>query len=887
MRRFLTGLGGSLLLLLLVYCLLTGLLGRHAVIIAATLVVGFNLLFFGVFRTGFNLRFADPSLTAAQLLAASATLFYVAYHAGPARPAFLFGVLTVFLFGVLRLRTRQLLAIALFDILIHAALIVWPLGAQGEAGPLIDLRLELLMLLMMMVSLTGFALMAGQIVALRSNVEGRNRELDDAVHKLKRRQQELSELQQLVQLGTWSRDWRDGTAVWSDVMYQMYGIDPAQPVPQREQVSALVHPQDRERYARYVDETDRSRSGGEIDLRITPRTGGVRWVRVQRHNILGADGALLRQYGTMLDITVAKQGERRLTMQHALTRVLAESASLGVALPQILRVMAEAQEWAAAACWRVAQDGLQLRCVDAWALDEAPLRDFSARQQDTRIALHPDRRGMLLRAWRSQRPHWVEDVMQDAQFNRRDAAGAANLHGAFVLPVVAAGRVLRVLEFYSHDARTPDTLLLELAQSLGNQIGQFIERRSAEAALSQAREHLDMAVKASGIGFWDFSIASGQTHYSAHVREMLGYDEASMPAGDAGFNGLVHPDERAALRAAHLAGIGHGKPYAMELRLRLRSGGWRWFRGRAQAFYDAGGKPVRVAGSLTDIEERKRIDRAKDEFVATVSHELRTPLTAIRGALGLLDGGVAGELPDDAKELVRVALSGSERLSRLVNDVLNLARIEAGATALTATAVTLDTLVAEAVSANQIYCSGVGVTLRAGGGTGGSRGAQLYADPDRLMQVLTNLISNAAKFSPAGSAVSVTSVRSGRRLRVNVIDHGSGIPASFRDRMFQKFSQVDSTDARAQQGSGLGLSICHALVTQMGGVIDFFSTAGGGTTFFVEFPEYDLERTQEHPAWKPAASVARAAVPPAAASAVLTAAATAATAATTPAKTAA
>ncbi len=866
MRRFLTGLAGSLLLLLvLLYCVLTGLLDRATGSFAAALVTGFNLLFFAAFRSGLNLRFADPSLTAAQLVASSATLFYIAYYAGPARPAFLFAVLTVFLFGVFRLRTRQLLVIALFDIFTHASLIVWPAAGGASA----DVRLEVLLLLMMTVSLTGFSLLAGQIVALRSNVEARNRELADAVRSLKQRQSELSELQQLVKLGTWSRNLGAGGAgdagegaVWSDVMFELYGLTPGQPVPPRQMIRQFVHPQDRELFDSHMKESGQAGTSSEIDLRIMPRGGGLRWVRVQSHNLRGSDGTLQRQYGTMLDISGTKQGEQRLLLQHALTRVLADAASLSAAMPAILRTIALSQEWVAAACWRVSTDGQQWRCVDTWALDELRLQAFSARQRATTIALSEERAGLLLTAWRSRRPGWIEDVAGAPGFGRRDAAAAANLHGAFVLPVVAGATVLRLLEFYSHDARTPDALLLELAQSLGNQIGQFIERRSAEAALASAREHLDLAVTASGIGFWDFSIGSGQTHFSVHVSQMLGYDEGSMPADQAGFAAMVHLDERAALRAAHAAGIAHGKPYAMELRLRMANGNWRWFRGRAQAFYDDKGQAVRVAGSLTDIEERKRIDRAKDEFVATVSHELRTPLTAIRGALGLLDGGVAGQLPEDANELVRVALSGSERLSRLVNDVLNLAKIEAGATAFTAAAVNLDTLVAEAVSANQIYCSGVGVTLRQGGGT---RGAQLHADLDRLMQVLTNLLSNAAKFSPAGSEVNVTTERRGQRVRVSVIDHGCGIPVSFHDRIFQKFAQVDGSDARAQQGSGLGLSICHALVTQMGGVIDFAGTPGGGTTFFVEFPEYDVDRTQENRAFTPVKITAGAAVPQAAA----------------------
>ena len=860
MRRFLTASAASLvLLLLLLYCAQAGLLARRAALLTGALVVACNLLFFALFRSGLNRRFGDASLTAEQLIAASATLLYAVAHGGPARPAFLITVLTVFLFGVFRLPTRKLLLIALFDVAVYAALIVWPLAAglvAPAAGAVpIDVRVDLLMLLMLGVSLGGFSLMAGQVVALRASVEQRNRELGHAVQTLEQRQDDLSELQKLAKLGTWSRHFdaagRPETGIWSEQMFHLFGLHPEQPVPQRDVIRAMMHPHDRALFDRYLTTTDQLTDA--IEARIVRRGSGVVWVRMQRHNVTSPEGTLLRQYGTMFDITDAKQGERRLMMQHVVTRVLAEAGTLNDAMPAILGVVGAAQEWVAAACWRVTQDGTQFRCVDTWQLDEVPLAAFSARQRDTRIATADERDGLLLTAWRTQRPHWIEDVMQAAGFGRRDAAAAAGLHGAFVMPVVAGGAVLRLIEFYSHDARTPDPLLIDLAQSLGNQIGQFILRRSAEAALAGARENLEMAVKASGIGFWDWQIGTDVTNYSEHIGPMLGYTTASMPPGQAQFAALVHPDDRAALRQAHAAGIKHGKPYSMELRLRLRNGEWCWFQGRAQVFFDAAGRAVRMAGSLADIEAHKRLDRAKDEFVGTVSHELRTPLTAIRGALGLLDGGVAGQLPAEAKELVQVALSGSERLSCLVNDVLNLAKIEAGATALAAAPLLLDDVIAAALRANQTYVREFGVALRSVTGT---RGAQVKTDAGRLMQVLTNLISNAAKFSPAGSEVQVTTARAGKWLRLSVIDHGSGIPENFRTRLFEKFAQADGTDARARQGSGLGLSICRALVVQMGGRIDFAGTAGGGSTFIVELPEYDPDTTQEYAVKQDAARAA-------------------------------
>ena len=855
MRRFLTGALSLLVVVgLMLYCLQAGLMRAADFWVVNALVAFWFLLFYALLRSGLNRRFADPSLTMAQVMAASAIMYYACLVAGPARATFLIAVLAVFLFGVFRLRRHQLLLLALFDVIAHVTVIVWtpPINLPGAFNG--DLRVEILQLLVMGASLTWFALMAGKVGQLRDNVEQRNRELAAAMQALQRRQDELDEVQQLAKLGTWSRSGGAATGslgvpVWSDQMFHILGLDPATAEAPPDGVRHYVHPYDWERYLHYSETALRPEQNPEIELRLLRPAGGVSWVRVRRHTRMAQDGIAARQYGTMLDITAAKQGERRLLMQHAVTRVLAESASLGEAMPALLRIMAETQEWVAAACWRMTADGQQLRCVDTWSLDEPLLTAFTARHQSMAIPYRDDGSGaFLLPAWRSGVPVGVFDLSQAAGYKRAPAAAAAGVRGGLAMPVVAGGQVLRVLEFYSYDAREPDDLLLDLARSLGNQIGQFIERRAAEAALTQARENLDMAVKASGIGFWDANLASGKAYFSAQVAHMLGYEEHQFPSDRAGFVALILPDDRARFFESGVAGIKHGKAFVLELRLRHRSGGYRWYAGRAQAFYgeagDSGAEPdkpgsgskrraTRMAGSLADIEERKRLERAKDEFVATVSHELRTPLTSIRGALGLLDGGVAGALPEDAVELVQVALSGSERLSRLVNDVLRLAKLESGGDDAVAAPLALDPLIEAAVKANQPYCRQLGIGLAS---LCGVPGALVRADADRLMQVLTNLISNAAKFSPAGSDVGVSSACAGRWLRISVIDHGSGIPDSFRARIFEKFAQVDGSDARAQQGSGLGLSICRALVLQMQGTLNFTGTPGGGTTFVVELP---------------------------------------------------
>jgi CheY-like chemotaxis protein/anti-sigma regulatory factor (Ser/Thr protein kinase) len=223
----------------------------------------------------------------------------------------------------------------------------------------------------------------------------------------------------------------------------------------------------------------------------------------------------------------------------------------------------------------------------------------------------------------------------------------------------------------------------------------------------------------------------------------------------------------------------------------------------------------------------------KSEFVSTVSHELRTPLTSIAGSLGLIAGGAAGPLGDRAARLVDIALTNSKRLVRLINDILDIEKIESGQMRFEISRVPLAPFLEQAIAANQAYATEQGTELQFGAVP---LEAVVLADHDRLMQVITNLVSNASKFSPTGECVRISVHPLDRRWRVSVADKGSGIPEEFRKRIFQKFAQADSSDTRAKGGTGLGLSIVREIMTRLGGAISFETSAGAGTTFHVDIP---------------------------------------------------
>jgi PAS domain S-box-containing protein len=238
---------------------------------------------------------------------------------------------------------------------------------------------------------------------------------------------------------------------------------------------------------------------------------------------------------------------------------------------------------------------------------------------------------------------------------------------------------------------------------------------------------------------------------------------------------------------------------------------------------------------LHDISERKKVERMKNEFVSTVSHELRTPLTSIHASLSMLDGGMAGNLPPDAARLVAIASQSCDRLMRMVNDLLDIQKIEAGHMEYQRTAQLLAPLMHHVADAMEGQARQAGVTLRLDMPPGAER-VQSEIDHDRMVQVLTNLVSNAIKFTPGGKHITLGLAQRPGWARLSVTDEGPGIPPAFQSRVFERFAQADAADSRQRSGSGLGLSISKAIVEEHGGSIGFETRAGAGTRFTVELP---------------------------------------------------
>ena len=258
----------------------------------------------------------------------------------------------------------------------------------------------------------------------------------------------------------------------------------------------------------------------------------------------------------------------------------------------------------------------------------------------------------------------------------------------------------------------------------------------------------------------------------------------------------------------------------------------RWTERDVRVLADLAANVVTEIQLRLDIRRRGEVERIKDELVSVVSHELRTPLTSIRGSLGLLASGKLGELSPQGARMVQIATQNAERLVRLISDTLDLERLESGSMALERAWADADAVALRAVETLRGPAEERGVRLD----TGVPPGLPMWVDADRVEQVLVNLLSNAIKFSPAGAVVRLNAERRGGEVLFAVVDRGRGIPEAQLDHIFERFRQVDSSDAREKGGTGLGLAICRSIVQQHGGRIWAASEVGAGSTFFFTLP---------------------------------------------------
>ena len=363
------------------------------------------------------------------------------------------------------------------------------------------------------------------------------------------------------------------------------------------------------------------------------------------------------------------------------------------------------------------------------------------------------------------------------------------------------------------------------------------ERQRSEAALNRAGEALQESEDRFRSAFDHASIGMALIGTDEHwikvnsaLCNMLRYSESELLTTTS--SALIHPDDVAAYYCCLKKMLANEiRSCQQELRYYCKPGRVIWVLMNSSLVRDTQGKPLYYVAQFQDVTERRAIDQMKNEFISIVSHELRTPLTAIRGSLGLLASGIYDSKPEKAKRMLEIAVTDSERLVRLVNDILDLERLDSGKVALDKQICDAAELVRQAVETVQAIADQAKITFCVS-----LVSAQVWAAPDAILQTLTNLLSNALKFSPPHSTITLAIQLVSDYVLFQVKDQGRGIPVDKLETIFGRFQQVDASDSRQKGGTGLGLAICRSLIQQHNGRIWAESTLGQGSTFYFTLP---------------------------------------------------
>lgn len=535
---------------------------------------------------------------------------------------------------------------------------------------------------------------------------------------------------------------------------------------------------------------------------------------------LSRNGTSIGAYGIFRDLTEEKHAERHLRAQYAVVEALAHSATIEEAAPWVLRAVAESVDWQVGAMWIVDKAASNLRCLDLWCAADVSAEEFERETRNRQFT----RGSGPGRTWETEQPAWIVDVTEEEQFSRRKSAASAGLHSAFSFPMILAGEVIGVVEFFTSAMLEPDGSILRMFAALGRQLGAFVGRsRTQEQVEGFFTMSQDLLCFAGFDGYFKRVNDSWQRVLGYTPQELL-----SEPHLD-----LVHPDDRQATIAELAALRAGGVMNSFENRYRCKDGSFRWLLWTAIAKPDE----QLIYAVARDNTERKLLEqqtqdtlRMRNDFVSFVTHQLRTPLSGIKWMLEL--AAEAGEA-DEKTSYIQDARESADRLIGLVNDLLDASRLESGKLRVVLESVPLRALTDNVLNdvTTLIREKGHAVSLNSDADL-----PDVASDPQLLRQVVMNLLSNAIKYTPPGGNIEIRIGQDGRNVKWSIRDSGIGIPRASTARLFEKFYRADNVHTVDTEGTGLGLYLVRLIVERFGGTIACESEEGRGTTFTVTLP---------------------------------------------------
>jgi PAS domain S-box-containing protein len=610
-----------------------------------------------------------------------------------------------------------------------------------------------------------------------------------------------------------------------------------------------------------VDVTSEHDQGAILEALSMLRSGDIlRW-EAELHQVRG-DGGRVPVEITIAAVSDHPGGERVLLVQEtdvstrkrveglrdglvAVRHTIVSAATWEQAAPQLLGALCAHLDWDLAQYWAVDTDLQALRLRQAWHRDGAAFEEFHNQSRRLSIA---SGEGLLGRVWQSGIPAAQEDMSVATDYDRVAVALQAGLRSAVAFPVITGGSVIGVVEMLTHQPRMIENDLVTMLSTAGGEIGNFIRRAETAQALRRSEADHRAIFERSPIGIARISSEGELLEANTALLTMLEHDFQVMRSHS--WPDLLRAYDQAAARARFsplLAGISEGK--SVQVRAGTGGGNWLWLQLSATSIPDASGRPEHVLVMVEDVtvvreaqdklgealESQRsanatleKLDRTKTEFLSIVSHEFRTALTGIQGFSELIrDGGLE---PDEVRAYGGYIFNDADRVNRLIGDLLDLDRMESGRMSIRTADVDINEVLSDSIA-------------RAGSSPSVEFKADLdprlpivVGDRDRLVQVVSNLVNNAVKYSPDGGTVTLSSRAEEGFALVSVTDTGVGIPPDEISHVFERFRRVRSGAAQSIPGTGLGLTIVKQIVEMHGGKIWVESAVGHGSAFHFTLP---------------------------------------------------
>lgn len=629
--------------------------------------------------------------------------------------------------------------------------------------------------------------------------------------ELRKINQQLTLALSATKMGFWDWDLLTNRIIWSREHEQLFGLVPGTFDGSYENWESCLHPEDLRYVNNAINKALTDRGDYRHEYRVVWPDGSIHWIEGKGKFFYSEKGEAVRMVGTVMEISDRKAKELQLRLLESVVTttndavLITEAEPIEEPGPRIIYVNPAFTRMSGYTLAEVL--GKTPRLLQGEKTDMASL----------------DRIRTALKNWQPLRIDLINYRKDGTEFwVELSIVPLADETGWFTNWVAVQRDI--------SDRKIAEKALQKLNEQLEIRVFQRTkELERSQAELRQSEALFRSLSECSPVGIFRID-AHGKCIYTNPRCQAIGGFTSIEALGD-GWMQFVHPEDLKVVLALWSAEQSLDREFSSEFRHIHRDGTIRFCRVRTAPIFASNGQLIGHVGTVADITESRAIEKMKNEFISIVSHELRTPLASIRGSLGLLVAGVLENQPETAKQMLEIASSDTERLVRLVNDILDLERLNSSQVTLAKQWCDAATLMRKSAESVRSLAAENNINLSILPET-----AQIWAEPDRIIQTLVNFLSNAIKFSPPGSTVTLRVQAMVDRVLFEVKDRGRGIPADKLETIFGRFQQVDASDSRQKGGTGLGLAICRSIVQQHGGRIWAESVVGEGSSFYFTLP---------------------------------------------------